>query len=108
MIVIDSVTEDQFQELQSLQSESKFTETAHYPGAPTEKIRLRCEAAVNDFLQFVEAKVREGTDETSLYSCARALETSFHREDTEERERVGDYIGDAMRILELHEWIENV
>lgn len=106
--MIDSITEDQFKALQALQNESKFTEAAHYPGAPTEKIRKRCEARVNDFLQFIEAKVREGTDEASLYSCARALEATFDREDTEERERVGDYIGDAMRILELHEWIEHV
>ena len=106
--MIVNVSEEQFRALAALLNEPKFTETDHYPGAPNEKIRSRCEARVNDFLQFIELKLRAGTDEASLYKNARALEASFDREDTEERERVGDYIGDAMRILELHDWIEHV
>ena len=106
--MIENLSEEQFRAMEALLNAPKFTESAHYPGAPTEKIRSRCEARVNDFLQFVELKLRAGTDEASLYSNARTLVTSFAREDTEERERVGDYIGDAMRILELHDWIEHV
>jgi hypothetical protein len=106
--MIENISEEQFRALDALLNEPKFAKTAHYPGAPTEKIRSRCEARVNDFLQFIELNLRGGTDKATLYSNARALVASFDREDTEERERVGDYVGDAMRILELHDWIEHV
>ena len=103
-----SASESQLRAIEGLRNRSKFKENPHYPGAPTEDIRIRCESRVNEFLIEIEALLKEGTDEAALYSRARVLEASFAREDTEEREKVGDYIGDAMRILELHDWLEYV
>ena len=103
-----SANQDQVLALEALKQEAKFVETQHYPGAPTEDIRSRCEARVNEFLVYVTGQLREGIDEAALYSSARSLVDSFDREDTEEREKVGDYIGDAMSILDLHDWIEHV
>ena len=103
-----SITSDQLNSLHRLQQETKFSEEEFCPGAPTEEIRVRCEQRVNGFISDLISLLERGVDRGAVFGRARALEKSFGKEDTEERERVGDYIGDAMRIIGLDDWTDHV
>lgn len=102
------ITADQLTALYRLQQEAKFSEEKFCPGAPTEEIRIRCERRVNGFISDLISLLERGVERDTVFGRARALEKSFAREDTEERERVGDYIGDAMRIIGLDDWADHV
>ena len=84
-----------------MREEKKFVEEGVYPGAPTEEIRSRCEARVNRFLDEVQAILSGSGKKEDAVRRARVLEDSFAGEDTEEREKVGDYIGEVMRLLRI-------
>jgi hypothetical protein len=90
--------------LRHLQQERKFAEEDFYPGAPTEEIRRKCEQRVNDFLESFIDLLQKGAPSGALVARSRELEAAFHDEDTEEREKVGDYIGEAMRIIGVKHW----
>jgi hypothetical protein len=92
--------------IKSLKLETKFLETEYYPGAVDEETRLRCEKRVNAFLDKCESLLARSTADHILYKAAKELEDQFEEEDTEEAERVGDYIGDFMRIVGLDDWTE--
>jgi hypothetical protein len=102
------ITLEALDRLQRLQQDKKFSEERFYPGAPTEKIRLDCERRVNDFLDDVISLLQRGTERGILFARARALSETFDHEDTEEREKVDDYIGETMRIIGIEDWTEHV
>jgi hypothetical protein len=83
-------------------------EEKFYPGAPTEEIRLECERRVNEFLGDLITLFQKGTERDGLFARAKALNKTFTEDDTKEREKVGDYIGEAMRIIGLEDWTEHV
>ncbi|MES2597623.1 MAG: DUF4844 domain-containing protein [Verrucomicrobiota bacterium] len=95
-------------EIKALKLEKKFLETEYYPGAVDEETRLRCEGLVNKFLDRCESLLARSTVDHILYKAAKKLQDQFDLEDTEEAERVGDYIGDFMRIVGLDDWTEFV
>ena len=92
---------DTISKLDELKSEAKFVEEDFYPGAPTDEIRTRCEDRVNTFLDEVRRLLDGAADEAALVALSAELEESFEDEDTEEREKVGDYIYEVLRILEI-------
>ena len=92
--------------LRQLRAEKKFVEQELYPGAPDEEIRLRCEAAVNRFLDEFVALLARDASKNQLLSCAKALLDSFAEEDTEELEQTDTYIGEAMRAVGIEDWTD--
>ena len=94
--------------LEKLRQEKKFVETEFYPGAPIEEIRSRCESTVNQFLDELVSMLRRGAGNEEAIARARILVDSFAEEDTEEREKVGDYIGDALRAVGLEDEIDSI
>lgn len=50
--------------------------------------------------------LRRSTDKEALFVSAKVLADSFQREDTEEREKVDDYIGETMQVLGLDDWTD--
>jgi hypothetical protein len=63
---------------------------------------------VNDFLTDAIRLIAEGAERDDLFARAKALSLAFSQEDTEEREKVDDYIGETMRIIGLVDWSEHV
>jgi hypothetical protein len=102
------ITPEAIFRLQSLQQEEKFSEETYYPGAPTAEIRLSCERRVNEFLGDVIALLQSGTQSDALFGRAKVLIETFEEEDTEEREKVDDYIGETMLIVGIEDWTEHV
>ena len=103
-----SITPEVLNQLQHLRLKKKFTEEHFYPGAPSEGIRIECERRVNDFLRDVIGSLERGTERDDVFARAKALSETFAEEDTEERERADDYIGETMRIIGLDDWTEHV
>src|SRR5258708_1132699 len=103
-----SITPETLNRLEHFRQERKFAEDSFYPGAPTEEIRSACEQRVNDFLGNIISRLQSGTERDDIFARARALTETFAEEDTEEHEKVGDYIGEAMRIIGLEDWTEYV
>ena len=103
-----SVTEEALNQLEHLQQQTKFTEEDFYPGAPTEEIRVACERRVNDFLRDAINSLRNGVEREELFARARALQHSFDEEDTEEAEKVGDYIGETLRTIGIEDWADHI
>jgi len=101
-------TPDAMKGLQQLREERKFCTERYYPGAPTEEIRSECEKLVNDFLDDTVALLRSGAEPERLFARARALSQAFRSSDTEEREKADYYIGEAMRIIGLQDWMEHI
>jgi len=112
-------TEAMLKSLRSLMAEQKFVEEQFYPGAPTEEIRLACEQRVNFFLSDTITLLQRGleidlfgqpvgTSRSDLFIRAHELFRSFDREETEEREKVGDYVDMAMRIVGAEDWVNFV
>jgi hypothetical protein len=95
------MTPDALNQLEDFQKQLKFTEEGFYPGAPTEEIRVRCEQQVNVYLQEVIHLLMNGCERKALFERARTLCKAFDDEDTEERDKVGEYIGEVMIIIGL-------
>lgn len=94
--------------LQRLRSEKKFTKEEFYPGAPTEEIRLRSEDRVNRLIEDVASLLRRGGSKDELFKQVAALHASFAEDDTEEREKVDDYVGEMMSALGIEDWTDYV
>ena len=94
--------------LTALASKEKFVEEDFYPGAPSEEIQESCQRRVNDFISDVKVLLQQDVKIEALFGRARSLIQEFEEEDTEEREKVGDYIGDVMRILGVDDWVEHL
>ena len=95
------ITSDTSSRLEQLRQEQKFVEEDFYPGAPTDEIRTRCEQRVNVFVDKVRQLLNQDAEEAALLALADEMEQTFAEEDTEEREKVTDYIGEVLRILEI-------
>jgi len=94
--------------IRNLRNEKKFVPTDYYPGAPDEDIRERCEAWVNRFIDEVSDLLAHDSPKGDIFFRARTLCDAFSEEDTEEREHVGDYLGEVMRAIEIHDWTDHV
>jgi hypothetical protein len=103
-----TITPETLAGLETFRDSKKFTEEDFYPGAPTEDIRATCEARVNAFIQDVISLLSSGTGREEIFSCGRALIELFEEEDTEEREKVDDYIGEAMNIIGIKDWTDYI
>ncbi|MHA3774814.1 DUF4844 domain-containing protein [Verrucomicrobiota bacterium sgz303538] len=99
-----SVTPETLSRLRQLQQKRKFAETDFYPGAPTEDIRTRCERHVDHFVERVVGLLQRGAPKEAFIAQGNELQATFQHEDTEERERVGDYIDECMRIIGIDYW----
>ncbi len=92
--------------LQALLDEEKFIEEEFYPGAPTEEIRVDCEDRVNSFIADLMKILRSSAEQPEILSLARNFLDSFGEEHTEERERVDEYVDQAMIAIGLDDWTE--
>ena len=97
-------TPETLSRLRHLQEERKFAEEDFYPGAPTEEIRAECEGRVNQFLDRIISLLQRGAPREAFVAQASELQAAFHQDDTEEREKLGDYIGETMRIIGIEHW----
>ena len=92
--------------IRQLRADKKFAAVSLYPGAPNEDIRLRCESKVNQFLDGILALLAHDASKEEILSRAKDMLDSFSKEDTEEQERVDDYVGEIMRIIGLDDWTD--
>jgi Domain of unknown function (DUF4844) len=97
-------TPETLSRLQRLLQEREFAEEDCYPGATTEDIRVECERRVNQLLDRVITLLQQGATKEIFIAQASELEASFRHDDTEEREKIGDYIGETMRIIGVKYW----
>jgi hypothetical protein len=102
------ITPQAFAVLQGIRDRKKFVAERFYPGAPTEQIRLRCEASVNGFLDEVLSALQRGANKQELFEHTRKLRASFAQDDPEEREKADDYVGEMMRTIGIDDWIDFV
>lgn len=58
---------------------------------------------MNAFVEEVAAVLQRGGKREEVFNLAKSLQERFKDQDTEEREKLGDYIGEAMRALGLDE-----
>lgn len=94
-------TPESSEAIQLLRAEEKFVEEDFYPGAPDEDIRLRCQKRVDRLIDDVLALLGRDASKEEILARAKTTIDSFEEEDTEEREKVGDYIGEMMRAIGL-------
>jgi hypothetical protein len=95
-------------QLRLLRDEKKFVERPYYPGAPTEEIRIESERRINEFLDDTVALLEAKAQRDEIFARARELLRAFSFNDTEEKERADDYVGQAMRILGFDDWAEHI
>ena len=100
------VTPGSLQVLRALRAEKKFVEEDFYSGAPDEDIRLRCQAWVDHMIDDVLSLLGRDASKEEILARAKTTIDSFEEEDTEEREKVGDYIGEMMRAIGLDDWTD--
>ncbi len=99
-------TPESLQILRDFRAEKKFVEEDFYPGAPDEDIRLRCQARVDQMMDDVLSLLGRDASKEEILACAQTTIDSFEEEDTEEREKVEDYIGEMMRAIGLDDWTD--
>lgn len=99
-------TPESLQVLRDLRGEKKFVEEDFYSGAPDEDIRLRCQARVDHMMDDVLSLLGSDASKEEILARAQTTIVSFEEEDTEEREKVGDYIGEMMRAIGLGDWTD--
>ncbi len=63
---------------------------------------------MNRFLDDVVAMLMCDASKQEILSRAKELLDSFIHEDTEERERVDDYVGETMRLIGIEDWTTSV
>ena len=85
--------------LEALKAERKFNAEGLYPGAPSEAVRLRCEARVNQWLAVLIQASPQSLAPDRVLAQFRTLLPAFDDEDTDERERVGAYCEKILEIL---------
>ncbi len=87
--------------LQNLRSESKFAEFSPtlYPGAPTEVVRVRCERALNRYLEDLLDLTSRPWSKQLVMNRTRTLLVEFQSEDSEERDRLLDYLEETLEAV---------
>jgi hypothetical protein len=100
------LTPEASEALSAVRAEKKFVEEDFYPGAPNERTRRLCQERVDGLIEDVLRLL--GQDASKEEVLARAEQTigSFAREDTEEREKAEDYIGQIMRSIGVDDWAD--
>lgn len=99
-------TPESLQVLRDLRAVKKFVEEDFYPGAPDEDTRLRCQAWVDHMIDDVLSLLGRDASKEEILARAKTTIDSFAEEDTEDREKVGDYIGGMMRAIGLDDWTD--
>ena len=99
-------TPESLQVLRDLRAEKKFVEEDFYPGVPDDDIRLRCQVRVDQMMDDVLSLLGRDASKEEILARTQTTIDSFEEEDTEEREKVGDYIGEMMRAIGLDDWTD--
>jgi hypothetical protein len=97
------VTDSEIAALQRLRAEHKFYPDAKlfYPGAIDEATRARCDALVNDLLSQLIASVKTTPRKSRVLSALKATLSNASRLDSEEQDRLGSYVEEILRILDI-------
>lgn len=96
-----TISPEVLQRVSTLRSEPKFYEKDFYPGAPTEKVRLRAERAVNAMLDRLSVGLEKWPRKSYVLSEFLEMLKGFEHEDTEEREEACTYCELVMEILSI-------
>jgi uncharacterized protein DUF4844 len=100
------LTPEASQALTALRAEKKFVKEEFYPGAPILWVRRRCQKRVDALIEDVLRLLGQDASKEEVLARAEKTIESFAREDTEEREKVGDYIGEIMRSIGVEDWAD--
>ena len=92
--------------IQKLRAEKKFVEEDFYPGACDEDTRQRCQTRVDELLDDTLALLGRDASKEEIPARSKTTIDLFEEEETEEREKVGDYIGEMMRAIGLDDWTD--
>lgn len=79
-----------------------------YPGAPDEETRLRCQALTDRFIEDLIAMLGADSSKKAVIAHVKKTIDSFDHEDTEERERVDDYVGEIMEFVGITDWMDQI
>ena len=99
------LTPEASQALTALRAEKKFVEEDFYPGAPI-WVRGRCQKRVDALIDDVVRLLGQDASKEEVLARAEKTIASFAREDTEEREKAEDYIGEVMRTIGVDDWAD--
>jgi hypothetical protein len=97
------ITDSEITALQRLRAEPKFYPDTKliYPGAADETTRVSCEALVNDLLSVLIVDVKTTPRKAYVLSAFKATLSNASRLDTEEQDRLGSYLEETLRILQI-------
>jgi len=101
--VDEPVSKFDIEALRAMRSEAKFHEypPAFYPGAPTEEVRARCEARLNEFLDELVATSPEALSKSLVLARMKVLLESFTLEDSEEQDRILIYLEGVLDTMAI-------
>jgi len=87
--------------LESLRAAAKFDEDPAllYPGAPNGTVRRRCEDRVNHLIDDLMRQSTEGISQRQVFDRFKLTLLAFEGEDSEERDRLGDYLEEIMSAM---------
>jgi Domain of unknown function (DUF4844) len=102
------ITQMSVESLKSLRSETKFVAETFYPGAPDEETRLRCQALTDRLIDDILLMLDTAASREDLLARAKETIDSFEEEDTEEREKVEDYLGEIMQSIGIDDWTDHI
>ena len=102
------ITSESLQSLHRLRLEKKFIAEDFYPGAPDEDTRLRCQSLTDQLIDDLLLLLGAATSKEEILTRARQTIASFEDEDTEEREKVDDYLGEIMQAIEITDWTDHI
>jgi hypothetical protein len=94
-----TITQEILQRLSELRCKSKFNKENLYPGAPTEKVRMSAEQAVNAMIDRLVIGLRKSPRKSYVLSEFLEMLKAFEYDDTEEREQACTYCERVMEIL---------
>ena len=101
-----NTTSESLASIRKLRADKKFVAKSMYPGAPDEKIRLRCEASVNRLLDDVLVLLARDASKDVIFGRAKEMLDEFSEEDTEEHEQADTYVGELMRAIGIDDWTD--
>jgi Domain of unknown function (DUF4844) len=102
------ITSESLRSLRELRSRKKFMEEDFYPGAPDEETRVRCQSLTDRLIDDLLLLLGAGASEDEILSRAKETIDVFDIEDTEEREKVEDYLGEMMQAIDIDDWTDRI
>lgn len=79
-----------------------------YPGAPDEDTRLRCQTLTDQLIDDLISMLSAGASKEVILARVKETIDSFEDEDTEESEKVEDYIGEMMQFVGITDWTDHI